>query len=471
MIRVMSKPTPRGQHATATSTESRSMRRVLIAAGASLSFATAAAAQDMPGMTQPAPAAKPPVPAQAPPAKDDMSGMDMKDMDMSSMIGNLGSYPMSRDASGTSWEPDASHHAGIEGMSGHWSWMVHGLLNGVWDDQSGPRGATQGFVSGMLMASARRDLPNLDSITFRTMLAPDPAMGPNGYPELLQTGETGNGVTPLVDRQHPHDLFMELSATYTHRFSEHDNIFLYAGLPGEPAFGPPAFMHRESIVDAPEAPITHHWLDSTHITFGVLTAGFVHDDFKLEASAFKGREPDQHRWDIEAPKLDSASVRLSWNPGPHWALQTSWAYVKSPEQLEPDVDIRRWSASAMYTTQLGKLGSWATTLAWGRRQGSGGPSLDAWDLESELKPDDHWTVLGRWEQVANDELTIGLLSGPVYRVSRISVGAIHDWRVAKHVKLGLGALYDFDFVPGALASSYGSSRPHGAMGFVRLKID
>jgi hypothetical protein len=458
----------------------------LAAAGAAfLLWSGAAAAQDMkdmpmPGMGAP-PAPKPqiqpaPKTQTLPTVYNDVPGKDMKDggmegMDMGEMTGLLGSYPMSRDASGTSWEPDASSHGGIMIMKGPWSYMVHGLINGVLDDQSGPRGGREGFASGMLMAEARHDLPNLDSLAFRAMLSPDPFMGPRGYPELLQAGETADGVTPLVDRQHPHDLFMELSATYTHRFSEHDSLYVYGGLPGEPAFGPPTFMHRQSVMDVPESPISHHWLDSTHVSFGVVTAGWVHDNVKLEASAFKGREPDQHRWDIESPKLDSAAVRLSWNPGEHWALQTSWAWQKSPEQLEPSVDQRKWSVSAMYTTRVGEHGSWASTLAWARRQGVGGPQLDAWDFENELKPDDHWTLFGRWEQLANDELTIGLMNGPVHTVSRVTLGAIHDWRVARHVKFGIGALYDFDFVPDGLAASYGSSQPHGSMGFVRLKLD
>ena len=121
-------------------------------------------------------------------------------------------------------------------------------------------------------------------------------MGKDGYPLLLQTGETADGRTPLIDRQHPHDLVMELSASWAHRLSGTDSLFVYAGYPGEPAFGPPAFMHRLSGIDDPAAPITHHWLDSTHITFGVVTAGWVHDDWKFEASSFTGREPDQNRY-------------------------------------------------------------------------------------------------------------------------------------------------------------------------------
>ena len=133
----------------------------------------------------------------------------------------------------------------------------------------------------------------------RAMVSPDPFMGPSGYPNLLATGETADGRTALIDRQHPHDLFMELAATYSYQFAKTSSVFLYAGLPGEPALGPTAFMHRTSGLDNPEAPITHHWLDSTYITFGVLTAGVVLDTVKLEASAFNGREPDEQQ-----PRLD-----------------------------------------------------------------------------------------------------------------------------------------------------------------------
>jgi len=198
--------------------------------------------------------------------------------------GALGTHPVSRDASGTAWQPDASVHGGVHAAAGDWSLMGHALLNGVHDHQDGPRGDDRTFVSGMLMGSARRSLPSGDVLQRRAMLSPDPLMGRTGLPLLLATGETADGRTPLVDRQHPHDLFMELSASYAHALSARDSLFVYGGLPGEPAFGPPAFMHRLSIQDSPEPPIAHHWLDSTHITFGVLTLGWVHDAWKLEAS-------------------------------------------------------------------------------------------------------------------------------------------------------------------------------------------
>ena len=120
-------------------------------------------------------------------------------------------------------------------------------------------------------------------------------MGASGYPLLLATGETANGRARLIDRQHPHDLFMELSASVSQNIGANDSLFLYGGLPGEPAFGPPAFMHREAILDSPEAPISHHWLDSTHISFGVVTAGLVHGRLEDRTRRFQAREPDQHR--------------------------------------------------------------------------------------------------------------------------------------------------------------------------------
>ncbi|HEV2530399.1 hypothetical protein [Phenylobacterium sp.] len=432
-------------------------------AGNALAEPAAPAAQpmpDMPAMSHAAPAA-----AAAPVAA--MPGMDMP---MHKMTGALGGYPMTREASGTAWQPDASEHEGLHIMRGDWMVMLHATVNGVYDWQQGPRGDTKGFASGMLMGMAKRTFASGDMVQFKAMLSPDPFMGPGGYPLLLATGETADGKTPLIDRQHPHDLFMELSTSYTHKLTDSDSVFLYAGLPGEPAFGPPAFMHRQSIMDSPEAPISHHWLDSTHITMGVLTAGYVHDNWKAEVSRYRGREPDQHRFDIEAPKLDSTALRLSWNPTRNLSLQASWADEKSPEQLEPALNQEKWSASAIYTTPFGADGWWSTTAAWGQRTSSHG-TLPAWVLESAIKPAAPWTVFARAERVDNDELVAGgPLAGRVFTVGKVSIGAIHDWPVADHLSFGLGALYAWNFVPEALGPLFGGTDPHGAMGFVRFKL-
>jgi hypothetical protein len=386
------------------------------------------------------------------------------------MGGALGSYPFTREASGTSWQPDVSEHAGIHLMEGDWMVMTHALLNGVDDWQQGPRGADKTFLSGMLMAAAMRPVTQQDTIRVRAMLSPDPLMGKSGLPLLLASGETANGVTPLVDRQHPHDLFMELSGSESHALTLTDSVFLYAGLPGEPAFGPPAFMHRLSIEDSPEPPITHHWLDSTHISFGVVTVGWVHADWKLEASRFRGREPDQFRYNIETGRLDSSALRLSWNPSETLSLQASWAQLTSPEQLHPTENQRKLSVSAIYTRSLGSQSWWSTTVAWGRRSSEHGP-LDAFAVESALRANAHWTVFFRAERECNDEFVlIGNLPGPAYTVGKASIGAVRDFRLAQHVSLGIGGLYATNFLPPPLTPVYGND-PAGAMAFVRLKVD
>jgi hypothetical protein len=385
----------------------------------------------------------------------------------------IGPWTMARDASGTSWQPDASHHGGLHWQNGDWSFMSHTLLNLSYSRQNGPRGDQQVFASGMIMGSARRELSQETTLNLRAMLSPDPSMGREGYPLLLAAGETADGVTPLVDRQHPHELIMELSASLSRRLGENSSAYLYAGLPGEPAFGPPAFMHRMSAMDSPEAPITHHWLDSTHIVFGVITAGYAWRNFKFEASAFRGREPDQNRLDIESPRLDSAALRLSWLPNSEWAVQVSWADITAPEQLHPDDDERRWSASAIHTRNLGSGGWWSSTIAFGRRIDDHGESKDAWLLETALAPDNRWTLFARAESIESDELMPGHGGhhGDVYRVSKISFGAIHDWSIGRQTRLGLGALYAINTLPDALAMFYGRSDPRGMMIFLRLRID
>jgi hypothetical protein len=397
--------------------------------------------------------------------KMDMPGMDMSGMEHMDMSrGVLGSYPMTRDASGTSWQPDAATHEGIHALAGDWMLMGHLRLNAIYDWQSGPRGDDMAFLAGMAMGTARRDFGEADTLQFRAMLSPDPFMGKRGYPLLLATGETSDGTTHLVDRQHPHDLFMELSGTYAHRLDDDNSAFLYFGYPGEPALGPAAFMHRAAGMDNPQAPISHHWLDSTHITFGVLTAGFVHDDWKVEVSRFTGREPDQHRFDFDRARFDSTAARLSWNPDEHWSLQASWGFLKSPEQLEPDDNETRYTASATYITPLDGWGNVAATFAWGLKRTGHGEKLNALITEAEWKPAGLWTLFTRAEWEENAELGA---TAEVARAGKLTLGAIRDMRVAEHLKMGLGALYDFDFVGRDLDPSY-AGNPRGAMVFVRL---
>jgi hypothetical protein len=409
------------------------------------------------------------MPHAMPAGMHDMAGRD----GAMTMRGFLGPYASTREGSGTSWLPDATPHEGVHAQYGDWSTMWHALINGVYDHQGGPRGGDKTFASGMIMGMAQRSLGD-DTLGFRAMLSPEPFMGPSGYPLLLATGETANGRDHLVDRQHPHDLFMELATTYSHNLSANSSVFLYAGLPGEPALGPTAFMHRTSGMDIPEAPITHHWLDSTHITFGVVTAGVVLDTLKLEASTFRGREPDQHRYDIEGPKLDSVSARLSWNPTREWSMQVSWGRLHSPEQLDPNVNESRVTASATYTKPIGDS-LWSTTFAWGRKMLQPGDTLDGFLLESALLLNQHVTLFARAEHVRENELfdeaiALGQFGSAnlKFNVAKASFGGIYDFIRTDHAKFGVGALVSVYDLPGQLAPFYGD--PTSTMVFVRLKV-
>jgi hypothetical protein len=198
------------------------------------------------------------------------------------------------------------------------------------------------------------------------MFSFDPFLvGNGGYPLLYQTGESYKG-QKLVDKQHPHDLFAELSVAYTQRVAKDADISLSFGYPGEPALGPPVFMHRLSAINDPDAPLGHHYQDATHITFGVATLGFRIKNVKLEGSIFTGREPDEHRYDFDKMRFDSYSARLSYNPSKEWALQISDGWIHSPEEVEPGQNVNRFTASAIHTKMLGKNSYVATTLVYGQ---------------------------------------------------------------------------------------------------------
>ncbi len=384
------------------------------------------------------------------------------------MQGLYGSYSMTREGSGTSWQPDLTPMQGVHQMQGDWLTMEHGFIDAIYDDQGGPRGATQSFSTSMLMFMARRELTD-GAFGVRLMVSGDPLMGKSGYPLLFQTGETANGTEPLIDRQHPHDLLMEAALTYSHDFGAGTSAFVYAGLPGEPALGPNAFMHRLSALDNPEAPLSHHWLDSTHITWGVLTAGYVVGGVKLEASAFNGREPDQNRYDIEVRALDSYALRASYNPSERWSLQASFGRLASPEQLEPQVSVRRSTASLSYNAPVANW--WQTTLAFGRNTPSAGAATDAWLLESAAAVSPALTLFARYEHVAKDELFLPdqPLYGRTFTIQKLSLGSVYDFARWAQVRFGIGALVSTYDYPESLNASYGS-RPRSFMVFIRARL-
>jgi len=404
---------------------------------------------------------------------EDMPGMEGMHHGMHAMRGLLGSYSMSREASGTAWQPESTPHLGVHTMWNGWDLMTHGFASLIFDLQGSSRGGEKTFSENMLMGMASRDL-GAGRLGLRAMVSAEPwTIGTKGYPLLLQTGETADGVTPLVDRQHPHDLLMELAATYSVPVGAGDSVFVYAGLPGEPALGPATFMHRFSGMDNPEAPLGHHWLDSTHVTFGVATLGWIHGNVKLEGSVFTGREPDQHRTDIESPKMDSWSVRASWQPAPDWSLQVSTGRLHSPEQLEPEVDTDRTTASAMYNRALPD-GDWQTTLAWGRNVRHPGRGTDSFLIESAAVCRRH-TAFGRLEWQDNDEL-LGVLGEDLggFSVGKLSLGYIYDLLHRDNWRVGLGGLGSVAQIPESLNGET-PDRPYGKhptswMAFLRVRM-
>jgi hypothetical protein len=358
--------------------------------------------------------------------------------DVSGMPALYGPYDMSREASGTSWQPDSTPMGGIDHMSGPWMTMVHAFVYAIYDDQGGPRGATQTFSTSMLMLMARRQLSE-GALGLRLMLSGDPLMGREGYPLLFQTGETANGVVPLIDRQHPHDLLMEASASYSLDLSAHSSAFV------------------------------HHWLDSTHVAWGVVTGGYTAGPLKLEASAFNGHEPNQNHYDIETGALDSYAARVSYNPTRDWSLQASTGHLIAPEQLEPNVNVQRTTASATYNAPLGLY--WQSTFAFGRDVPSSGEASNAWLLESQLHPSPAHTFFARLERVGKDDLFLpgAALYGRLFSIEKLSVGYVYDFAHWDALNLGVGGLVSTYSFTSVLNSSYGY-RPTSFMVFMRARL-
>lgn len=367
--------------------------------------------------------------------------------------------------SGTSRLPgyDGPMH-GLHAMAGDWMLMAHGFVTAQYTNHSGPRGDDKVYSTSMAMFTAERDT-SFGKIQLKSMLSLEPAMNERGYPNLFASGETANGQA-LVDRQHPHDLFMELAARVDFDIGSGATAFLYGGPVGEPALGPSAFMMRQSARYNPEPPITHHWFDSTHITYGVVTAGIASPHFQLEASAFRGAEPDEARWGIETPMLDSWSVRGTWKPSPRWAVQASYGEMKQPEALHPGQDERRFTASAHYAD--GRLSAMAAMSAKRRVPGD---TLTAWLAEANWNLDHRNTLFGRIENVANDEFFpdhAHPLHDQAFRVTKFALGYARRIPIGP-VELAVGGSVSAYAKPAALTPYYGSD-PIGYTLFARISL-
>lgn len=421
---------------------------------------------------------------QADPMNDESDGHDMSSM-MTTITGGP-FQSMHAIGSGTSLLPATTPGYMYHWMKNSWMIMAHGDVKIGLNHQGGPRGVNKAESQNWLMLMAERNVGE-GRLMLRGMVSAEPWTAPKGgFPELFQTGETYKG-HPIVDAQHPHDLFMELAASYTLPLAEKVSLTLYGGPVGEPALGPVAFMHRASASENPAAPLAHHWHDSTHIAHGVFTAGVTAGKFKVESSIFRGAEPDENRKDLELGKLDSYSTRAWFTPTQDWSMQVSYGYLTNPEIAEPG-NLKRWTAS-IHHNHAWKDGNWASSLIWGRNSEEHGKS-NAYLFESTVNFKDKNYLFTRLE--LGDK--IGLLQDNVFgrsglvgdhhmenageddhtlaeqwnRVGAFTFGGVRDVIANPKLRVGIGADVTFYHVTDNMKGLYGSS-PTSFQIFLRFR--
>jgi hypothetical protein len=427
-------------------------------------------------MNMPMPSASPSASPMGQMPGTDMGGMKMdtgplmvmNGNDMGIRVGSSDSNVMSMGAmgSGTTWQPSSGPMHMYHKQSGDWLLMFHyNFLVGM-NRQGGPRGVTKFESANWFMPMAYHKLGK-GTLQLRGMLSAEPfTFPPGGSGLLFQTGETFKG-QPIIDKQHPHDLFMELSAQYTLPVGERGTWFTYFGYPGEPALGPVAFMHRMSASENPSATLSHHLQDSTHISFGVLTTGFTYRWLKLEGSVFNGREPNENRYNFDAHKWNSRSARISIMPNQNWVIQTSYGFLRSPEASEPTTDIRRATASVQYNKPLDR-GNWASAFIWGRNHTSSPGeihNLNGYTFESTVNFLDKNYLYTRLELVdknellrASDRALLGITDDhPNFRIGAYTFGGARDLWNTEKVSFAIGSDLTFYSKPAILDRIYGSN--------------
>ncbi|MGH9557962.1 MAG: hypothetical protein ACRD30_01890 [Bryobacteraceae bacterium] len=343
---------------------------------------------------------------------------------------------------------------------GDWQTMLMGTAFVADTQQSGPRGGDKFFSTNWLMAAAQRPIGSNSALQLDLMLSLEPAtVTDRRYPELFQTGEAAFG-EPIIDGQHPHNFIMALGVHYTRAINEHTIFDLYLAPVGDPALGPAAFPHRASAAELPQAPISHHWQDSTHIADDVITAGVAYRKFRLEASGFHGAEPGENRWTIDAGPVDSWSARLWYRPSSHWAAQFSAGRLTHPEALEPGDQVRA-TASVEYTR-----GGWSSSAIWGRNHNTATHhDLNSYLIESVRPIGSMNFITGRAEMVDKDELSVP----GIYRIGAYTIGYTRDVNWFEQLETGIGANFTMYSMPDSLKPVYGN-RPAAANLFIRLRL-
>jgi len=399
----------------------------------------------------------------------DPSPQHMRDSGMASSV-DLND-PMSREASGTAWLPDSSPMYGKMIMQPNGDMvMLHGAIMPRYVNVGSKRGDRRFDAPNWFMGMYGHPIDSQSQLGLRAMLSLDPITeGGYGYPLLFQTGETWHH-QPLHDRQHPHDLFDELAATYSHRLGGENSAYLYLGYPGEPALGPPTYMHRLLAYDYPDAPIGHHWQDATHITFGVATVGVnLGGKVKLEASDFTGREPDENRYSFDKPRFDSDSGRVSFNPDANDSFQVSYGYIKNPEG--DGVPQHRITASWLYNQPLGDDRNFSSAFTFGQNNLPTEGRSNSFLAEADYQRG--WnTVFGRFENIqksGHDLVLSGSLADRNYTLGAYTAGFVHDLTHGTGIDTGLGLALTLDTKPSALDTVYGSGSPLSLEIYFRIR--
>ena len=377
--------------------------------------------------------------------------------------------------SGTSAEPDSTPVPMLMTMKRSWMLMFHANAFVADIQQSSIRGGDKFFSTNWFMPMAQRTLGR-GVLTARVMLSLEPAtITDERYPLLFQQGETAYGV-PIADGQHPHNFFMEVAVLYDWKVAEHALVSLYAAPVGDPAVGPAAYPHRMSAFENPVGTLGHHQEDSTHISYDVATVGLTYRIARIEASGFHGREPGEFRWGMDQGKIDSWSMRLTFQPGRNWSGQYSYARIKSPEALFPTENQERMTASVMYNRPL-QNGNWANTLLWGRTRSLEDSSIfNSYLFESTLR---FQTRNYAWMRIESAERSNELIVGenplpprfteePIGRVKAYTFGYDRDLDLVPDLASAVGAQVTTYGVPDTLHPIYGS-HPVGVALFVRLR--
>jgi hypothetical protein len=415
-------------------------------------------------------------PARAMTAMQNASMPGMQGMAMNMPLPSAAELLM-QEASGTSPNPASAPMPMRMMMRDNWNlnFMADAFVTDT--QQSGPRGGDKLYSTNVFMGSAEHAIGR-GAFLFDLMLSLEPAtITDREYPLLFQTGETAFG-KPIEDGQHPHNLVMALGLHYARPLSSQAIFEAYFAPVGDPALGPVAYPHRASAAEIPQAPIGHHWEDSTHISYEVATVGLKYKIVRLETSGFHGGEPNENRWNIATGAMDSWSTRLSFFPTQDWTAQVSVGRITHPESYEPD-DIVRTTASVEYSRPLAHS-DWSTSFIFGRNHytatGTGG---NAFLAESVIPFRRENFFTGRWESVDKDDLfaaqpaieqqLLQTAGTNTFRIGAYTLGYTRYFPLWAPIETGFGANFSTYTLPAAIVPFYGA-HPFGVNVYLHFQL-